>query len=113
RATRRAHEDEARPRDLSPGSGFCLARRVGFEPTTNRLTADRSATELPPNARSAVYRRAVATPGRGAKRSLTEGPGVGYPPRRRGRPRSPSTTAARCEQLTLPRRHARLVTIAP
>ncbi len=26
-----------------------LARRVGFEPTTNRLTADRSTTELPPN----------------------------------------------------------------
>src|SRR5690625_1886765 len=28
-----------------------MARRVGFEPTTNRLTADRSATELPPNTR--------------------------------------------------------------
>src|SRR5690606_33135496 len=44
-----------------------LARRVGFEPTTNRLTADRSATELPPNAvrrepgsrqRHAVYQSA-------------------------------------------------------
>ena len=26
-----------------------MARRVGLEPTTNRLTADRSTTELPPN----------------------------------------------------------------
>ncbi len=25
---------------------FCLAPAVGFEPTTNRLTADRSTTEL-------------------------------------------------------------------
>lgn len=31
------------------GRASWLARRVGFEPTTNRLTADRSATELPPN----------------------------------------------------------------
>ena len=27
----------------------CLAPRVGFEPTTDRLTADCSATELPRN----------------------------------------------------------------
>ena len=28
------------------------APRVGFEPTTNRLTVDRSTTELPRNARA-------------------------------------------------------------
>ena len=31
---------------FSPGRGLALAPEVGFEPTTNRLTADRSTTEL-------------------------------------------------------------------
>src|SRR3954453_13446244 len=33
-------------RSTSPGETVILAPEVGFEPTTNRLTADRSTTEL-------------------------------------------------------------------
>lgn len=31
------------------GETFIMAREVGFEPTTNRLTAERSTAELLPN----------------------------------------------------------------
>ena len=47
---------------------YRLAPRVGFEPTTNRLTADRSTTELPGNI--LIWRKIIHKYRRGGIRTL-------------------------------------------
>src|SRR5664280_1825028 len=52
-------EETARRRHRDVSEFFEMARAVGFEPTTNRLTADCSTAELRPNTpRAAVTGRA-------------------------------------------------------
>src|SRR5579859_8265605 len=54
-----------------------LARAVGFEPTTNRLTADCSTAELRPNTAKGAVSNRLAPPGQ--RKPCFDGLAAGFP----------------------------------